>query len=90
MPRESLLISKRLIKEAHRAELEATVERESQLFVERLQTPEAKAALRALLRTDRSALEGSDQLVDDQTNPGRVAQILVGDHPHLVRRAAFT
>ena len=50
MPRASMLISKRLIKDAHRAELEATVERESQLFVERLQTPEAKAALRALLK----------------------------------------
>lgn len=50
MPQEALRISKRLLKDSYRAELEATVERESQLFVERLQSAEAKAALRALVK----------------------------------------
>jgi enoyl-CoA hydratase/carnithine racemase len=49
-PQEALRISKRLLKDGGRAELEATVERESQLFIECLRTPEAKAALRGLIK----------------------------------------
>ncbi|UVM58357.1 enoyl-CoA hydratase-related protein [Pseudomonas sp. B21-012] len=50
LPQDALRISKRLLKDAHRQELEATVQREGLLFIERLQTPEAKAALRALVK----------------------------------------
>ncbi|WP_442113974.1 enoyl-CoA hydratase [Pseudomonas sp. NUPR-001] len=50
LPQEALRISKRLLKDAHRAELEACVQREGLLFIERLHTPEAKAALRALVK----------------------------------------
>ncbi|MNG75225.1 1,2-epoxyphenylacetyl-CoA isomerase [compost metagenome] len=50
VPQDALRISKRLLKEGLRAELEATVQRESQLFIECLRTPEAKAALRALIK----------------------------------------
>ncbi|QBF26918.1 enoyl-CoA hydratase [Pseudomonas tructae] len=50
LPQEALRISKRLLKDAHRQELATTVEREGLLFIERLHTPEAKAALRALVK----------------------------------------
>lgn len=50
LPQEALRISKRLLKDTHRAELEACVQREGLLFIERLHTPEAKAALRALVK----------------------------------------
>ncbi|TDF84089.1 enoyl-CoA hydratase [Pseudomonas sp. H9] len=50
MPQEALRVSKRLLKDTHRAELEACVLREGLLFIERLHTPEAKAALRALVK----------------------------------------
>ncbi|WP_194792294.1 enoyl-CoA hydratase [Pseudomonas sp. UFMG81] len=50
LPRDALRISKRLLKDAHRQELATTVERESLAFIERLQTPEAKAALQAMVK----------------------------------------
>ncbi|MNZ96234.1 2,3-dehydroadipyl-CoA hydratase [compost metagenome] len=50
LPQEALRVSKRLLKDTHRAELEACVRREGLLFIERLHTPEAKAALRALVK----------------------------------------
>jgi len=50
LPQDALRISKRLLKDAHRQELEVTVQREGLLFIERLHTPEAKAALRALVK----------------------------------------
>lgn len=49
MPQEALRISKHLLRVNDREQLEAVVERESQLFIERLQSPEAKAALRGLV-----------------------------------------
>ncbi|MBC3482799.1 enoyl-CoA hydratase [Pseudomonas sp. SWRI77] len=49
-PQEALRVSKRLLKDGLREALEATVERESQLFIECLRTPAARAALRELLR----------------------------------------
>jgi enoyl-CoA hydratase/carnithine racemase len=49
-PQEALRVSKRLLKDGLREALEATVERESQLFIECLRTPEARAALRELVR----------------------------------------
>ena len=49
MPQEALRISKQLLKDSVRDELAAVVERESQFFIDRLRTPEAKAALRALV-----------------------------------------
>ncbi len=42
-PQAALRISKRLMKGSQRAELEATVARESQLFIECLRTEEARA-----------------------------------------------
>ncbi|KJK08125.1 enoyl-CoA hydratase [Pseudomonas tussilaginis] len=50
LPQAALRVSKRLLKDAHRQELEATVQREGLLFIERLHTPDAKAALRALVK----------------------------------------
>ncbi|MCW2271294.1 2,3-dehydroadipyl-CoA hydratase [compost metagenome] len=50
LPQDALRVSKRLLKDTHRAELEAAVRRESLLFIERLQAPETKAALRALVK----------------------------------------
>ncbi|MFQ6573813.1 enoyl-CoA hydratase [Pseudomonas sp. UM16] len=50
LPQEALRVSKRLLKDTHRQALEATVQREGLLFIERLHTPEAKAALRALVK----------------------------------------
>ncbi|MDD2046702.1 enoyl-CoA hydratase [Pseudomonas putida] len=50
LPQEALRISKRLLKDTHRAELDACVRREGLLFIDRLHTPEAKAALRALVK----------------------------------------
>ncbi|MFK8331712.1 enoyl-CoA hydratase [Pseudomonas sp. BJa5] len=50
LPQDALRLSKRLLKDAHRAELEATVQREGLLFIERLHTPQAKAALKALVK----------------------------------------
>jgi len=50
MPQDALRVSKRLLKDTQRAALEATVQRESLLFIERLQAPETKAALRALVK----------------------------------------
>ncbi|MDD1976028.1 enoyl-CoA hydratase [Pseudomonas tussilaginis] len=50
LPQVALRVSKRLLKDAHRQELEATVQREGLLFIERLHTPDAKAALRALVK----------------------------------------
>jgi len=50
LPQDALRVSKRLLKDSHREELEACVRREGLLFIERLHTPEAKAALRALLK----------------------------------------
>jgi len=49
MPQEALRISKQLLKDSVREELAAVVERESQFFIERLRTPQAKAAVRALV-----------------------------------------
>ncbi|MDF0732173.1 enoyl-CoA hydratase [Pseudomonas entomophila] len=48
MPQAALRVSKRLLKDGQRAVLAETVRREATLFIERLHTPEAKAALRAL------------------------------------------
>ncbi|MNJ25900.1 2,3-dehydroadipyl-CoA hydratase [compost metagenome] len=50
MPQDALRVSKRLLKDTQRAALEATVQRESLLFIERLQAPETKAALLALVK----------------------------------------
>lgn len=49
-PQAALRISKRLMKDSQRAELEATVARESQLFIECLRTEEARAVLRRLIK----------------------------------------
>ncbi|ERT17582.1 enoyl-CoA hydratase [Pseudomonas putida SJ3] len=49
-PQAALRISKRLIKDSQRAELEATVARESQLFIECLRSDEARAVLRRLIK----------------------------------------
>ncbi|MBM3103860.1 enoyl-CoA hydratase [Pseudomonas sp. V1] len=50
LPQEALRISKRLLKDTHRQELDACVRREGLLFIERLHTPQAQAALRALVK----------------------------------------
>ncbi|MEN8641856.1 enoyl-CoA hydratase-related protein [Pseudomonas sichuanensis] len=50
LPSDALRISKQLLKDAHRQELAATVEREGLAFIARLQTPEAKAALQAMIK----------------------------------------
>lgn len=49
-PQAALRISKRLLKDSQRAELEATVARESRLFIECLRTEEARAVLRGLIK----------------------------------------
>jgi len=49
-PQAALRISKRLMKDSQRAELEATVARESQLFIECLRTEEARAVLQRLIK----------------------------------------
>ncbi|RCL22565.1 enoyl-CoA hydratase [Pseudomonas sp. AFG_SD02_1510_Pfu_092] len=49
-PQTALGISKRLLKDGQRAELEATVARESQLFIECLRSEEARAVLRGLIK----------------------------------------
>jgi enoyl-CoA hydratase/carnithine racemase len=49
-PQAALRISKRLLKDGQREELEATVARESRLFVECLRTEEARAVLRRLIK----------------------------------------
>lgn len=49
-PQAALRISKRLMKDSQRAELKATVARESQLFIECLRTEEARAVLRRLIK----------------------------------------
>ncbi|MFJ4385305.1 enoyl-CoA hydratase-related protein [Pseudomonas sp. NPDC089408] len=49
-PQAALRISKRLLKESQRAELEATVARESRLFIECLRSEEARAVLRGLIK----------------------------------------
>jgi len=50
MPQEALRISKQLLKAGDREELAAVIERESLLFIERLRTTEARAALQALVQ----------------------------------------
>jgi enoyl-CoA hydratase/carnithine racemase len=50
LPQEALRISKRLLKDTHRQELDACVRSEGLLFIERLHTPQAQAALRALVK----------------------------------------
>ncbi|MBM3111223.1 enoyl-CoA hydratase [Pseudomonas sp. P66] len=50
LPQEALRVSKRLLKDTHRQELDACVRREGLLFIERLHTPQAQAALRALVK----------------------------------------
>ncbi|WEK28992.1 MAG: enoyl-CoA hydratase [Candidatus Pseudomonas phytovorans] len=49
-PQAALRISKRLLRDSQRAELEATVARESKLFIECLRTEEARAVLRGLIK----------------------------------------
>ncbi|MFJ4375760.1 enoyl-CoA hydratase [Pseudomonas japonica] len=49
MPQEALRLSKQLLKAPDREALANVVEEESRYFIERLQTPQAKAALRALV-----------------------------------------
>ncbi|NBA98593.1 enoyl-CoA hydratase-related protein [Pseudomonas sp. R5(2019)] len=49
LPQASVRISKRLMKAPQQAVLEETLRRENQLFVERLNTPEAKGILKGLL-----------------------------------------
>lgn len=53
LPGEALRVSKRLLKDAHREELEATVRREGLQFIERLNSPEAQAALQAMVQRAR-------------------------------------
>jgi len=50
LPADALRISKRLLKDAHREELAATVAKEGLLFIERLNSDEAKAALAAMAK----------------------------------------
>ncbi|MFT0521412.1 enoyl-CoA hydratase-related protein [Pseudomonas faucium] len=50
LPAEALRISKRLLKDAHREELAATVAKEGLLFIERLNSDEAKTALAAMAK----------------------------------------
>ena len=49
-PQAALRISKRLLKDSQRAELEATVARESRLFIDCLRTEEARTVLRGLIK----------------------------------------
>lgn len=49
MPRQALLESRKLMKQAGMAELQATLREENQLFIQRLNSTEAKTALNALL-----------------------------------------
>lgn len=49
MPQEALRLSKQLLKAPDREALANVVEEECRYFIERLQTPQAKAALRALV-----------------------------------------
>ncbi|WP_433771799.1 enoyl-CoA hydratase [Pseudomonas putida] len=49
MPRQALLESRQLMKQAGMAELQATLREENQLFIQRLNSTEAKTALNALL-----------------------------------------
>ncbi|VVO44899.1 enoyl-CoA hydratase [Pseudomonas fluorescens] len=56
LPREALVQSKRLLKQPLLKELEETIRRENLLFIERLNSSEAKDALNAMLQ--RSAAKG--------------------------------
>lgn len=56
LPRESLLHTKRLLKQPVLKELEETIRRENLLFIERLNSTEAKDALNAMLQ--RSSAKG--------------------------------
>ncbi|MGH8385157.1 MAG: enoyl-CoA hydratase [Pseudomonas sp.] len=49
MPQESLRVSRQLMKQPGMAELQATLREENQLFIQRLNSTEAKTALNALL-----------------------------------------
>ncbi|WP_153774929.1 enoyl-CoA hydratase [Pseudomonas sp. MNR3A] len=50
MPQQALRISKRLLKDGQRRELEETVRREGELFIQCLASDEARAALQALVK----------------------------------------
>jgi enoyl-CoA hydratase/carnithine racemase len=61
MPQQALRQSRQLIKQASLAELEATLHEENTLFIQRLNTDEAKTALNALLNrsTDKNPPKGN-------------------------------
>lgn len=61
MPQQSLRQSRQLMKQAGMAELQATLREENTLFIQRLNTDEAKSALNALLNrsTDKNPPKGN-------------------------------
>ncbi|MCY1457994.1 phenylacetate degradation probable enoyl-CoA hydratase PaaB [compost metagenome] len=61
LPQESLRQSRHLMKQAGMAELQATLREENLLFIQRLNSTEAKTALNALLNrsTDKNPSKGN-------------------------------
>jgi enoyl-CoA hydratase/carnithine racemase len=60
LPRESLRQTRQLLKQTSMPELQATIRQENLLFIKRLKSPEAQAALNAILNrsTDKKSLTG--------------------------------